>query len=440
MNRKSIIAVAAAVLPGLSGYALSASNTEFEPRMNPVDIVRDDAPELAEFGEQPIGVTTLEMTHEDQLDLVNAPATGEIPRYDRPLMVEVWYPSEAQEGEVDNAYQVVTRDGETEATLHGRAARDAAATGGPYPLIILSHGYPGNRFLMSHFGENLASKGYVVASIDHTDSTYGDQSAFVSTLYNRSLDQLFVLDQLAALRDDNSHRLGNLIDAENTGIIGYSMGGYGAVNTIGGGLSDAIQTLPYGQENQIEAWAQRRLAADGYAETLDARIKATIAIAPWGNQNGLWDAEGLANITTPVMVLGGSVDDVSDYANGIEPLYQGLTNADSYLLTFENANHNAAAPIPAPQEVYATGEGFDHYSDAVWDNTRMNNIAQHFATAFFDHYLRGADTTEYFDLVERAEDGVWSLDADGNENSDHTYWRGFPNRSAVGLFFQSDVE
>ena len=61
--------------------------------------------------------------------------------------------------------------------------RDAAPSGdGPFPLVIVSHGYPGNRFLMAHLAENIASKGFVVASIDHVDSTYRDQAAFGSTL------------------------------------------------------------------------------------------------------------------------------------------------------------------------------------------------------------------------------------------------------------------
>ena len=78
--------------------------------------------------------------------------------------------------------------------------RDAAPrTGERYPLVIASHGYPGNRFLLSHLTENLASKGYIVASIDHRDSTYRDKTVFGSTLVNRPLDQLFVLDQMAEL-------------------------------------------------------------------------------------------------------------------------------------------------------------------------------------------------------------------------------------------------
>ncbi len=44
-----------------------------------------------------------------------------------------------------------------------------------------------------------------------------------------------------------------------------------------------------------------------------------------------------------------------------------------------NANHNAAAPIPAPVEGYAVNESlgwapFEHYADPVWDTVRMNNI------------------------------------------------------------------
>ena len=65
--------------------------------------------------------------------------------------------------------------------------------------MIISHGYPGNRYLMSHIGENLASKGFVTVSIDHKDSTYDDQKAFGSTLYNRSFDQLFVLNEIDRL-------------------------------------------------------------------------------------------------------------------------------------------------------------------------------------------------------------------------------------------------
>ena len=162
-------------------------------------------------------------------------------------------------------------------------------------------------------------------------------------------------------------------------------------------------------------------------------MKAAIAIGPWGMNAGFWDEAGLAGIATPLLIMAGSLDDVSDYEGGIRRIFEGATGAERYLLTFENARHNAAAPIPAPMEVWGT-DTFDHYADPVWDTLRMNNIAQHFATAFFDLYLKDeADKEAYLELVEYASDGVWDVGEDGQPTEAHNYWLGFPERTAVGL-------
>ena len=77
----------------------------------------------------------------------------------------------------------------------GRASRDVTPnqSNGPYPLIIVSHGYTGSRLMFTYLTENLASKGYVVVSIDHTDSTFQDAKDFSSTLLNRSIDDLSLI-------------------------------------------------------------------------------------------------------------------------------------------------------------------------------------------------------------------------------------------------------
>ena len=74
-------------------------------------------------------------------------------------------------------------------------------------------------------------------------------------------------------------------------------------------------------------------------------------------QNGYWDAEGLKGIRTPVMFVAGSNDETSGYEKGTRAMYLGAVNADRYLLTFINANHNAAAPIPAPAAKIPAGPG-----------------------------------------------------------------------------------
>ena len=403
---------------------------------NRIDMVRPDAPELADFGAYTPGVLTLTLINPDQLDIVNARPGAATPRYDRPLVVEVWYPADAPAAAPgEHAYSVLTRDGATTATLYGRAQRDATPllSEGPYPLVILSHGYPGNRFLMSHFGENLASKGFVVASIDHTDSTYGDQAAFGSTLLNRALDQRFVIDAMARLSADEASGMAGLVDAERSAIIGYSMGGFGALNAVGAGFTEASVGFGFAPPNrELRA---RQAGTPEYLASLDERVRAVIAIGPWGMPAGFWDAEGLAGITTPVLFMAGSVDDVSGYEHGVAAIYRGAVNAERALLTFVNANHNAAAPIAAPREVGP--ETFGHYADAVWDTTRMNNVAQHFATAFLGIHLQGDETlAPYLDLVADAADGVVARDDAGSPTADHTYWRGFPDRTAVGLTFE----
>ena len=72
--------------------------------------------------------------------------------------------------------------------------------------------------------------------------------------------------------------------------------------------------------------------------------------------------------------------------------------------------------------------------DPVWDTVRMNNIAQHFATAFFGLHLQQDETLgEYLNVIEYAFDGVYDVDADGNPTDAHTYWAGFDNWSGFGL-------
>lgn len=385
---------------------------------NRIDVIAPMAPDLAAYGSYDIGVRTLQITETNRPDILAANAGEPTPRYNRTLTIEVWYPATLADGQkAGGDYRVVTRDPAVMATLHGRAVRDAApiTTAPAFPLVVISHGYPGNRYLMSHLGENLASKGFVAVSIDHKDSTYDDQKAFASTLYNRPFDQLFTLNAIAQLAKAGSGSfLSGRVDADRTGIVGYSMGGYGVVNVIGGGYSKASETFMGAPPNRL--LARRGAGNPDYAKTIDSRIKAAIAIAPWGMQGGFWDAEGLKGITTPVLFVAGSADDVAGYEKGTKAIYQGAVNADRYLLTFVNANHNAAAPIPAPAEVYVAAEAgkpaaFAHYADAVWDTVRMNNILDHFANAYFDLYLKG----------------------DQEKRSYFEGWKGFKRGTTVGL-------
>jgi predicted dienelactone hydrolase len=395
---------------------------------NRIDGQSPDAPSLSAYGPRAVGVRQFDFVNPDQIDVVNIDASADpaapLPRYDRPLRVEMWYP--AVDGATgDTTLDAYIRDGATQVKLRGRAVRDAApsASAGPSPLVLLSHGYPGNRFLMSHLAENLASKGYVVASIDHTDSTYRTQDAFASTLRNRPLDQLFVLDEIARLNADPSSDLSGLIDTDNAGLIGYSMGGYGAVITAGGGLTETVVdnafTSPRGVLGIHEAGSATHEALP------DQRIKTAIAIGPWGRQDtfagAFWDAEGLAGIEIPMLFIGGSDDQVSMYEDGIRRIWEEATGVDRSLLTFEDGSHNTAAPIPAPSEAFAAGVA-SHYVDDDWDTVFMNNVAQHFATAWLDAALKDdLGKMDFLDVARNGEAG----------------WKGFAEGTADRLRFET---
>jgi predicted dienelactone hydrolase len=410
---------------------------------NRIDTQLPDAPKLAAYGEYSIGVRTLKIVNPDQIDILNIdPAMPtSLPKYDRPLTLEVWYPA-AVTSKGETTLDVYLRDGKTKVALHGKAVRDASPLKTPNnsPLVLVSHGYPGNRFLMSHLAENIASKGYVVVSIDHTDATYRTQAAFGSTLINRPLDQLFTLDQIEAMSNDPSSFLHQMVDVNNSALIGYSMGGYGAVIMAGAGITESYVNFPRGVPHQI--LNMHRNGSKTQQQRPDPRLKTIVAFAPWGMNYGVWDNDSLQNVSIPMLLVAGSVDDVSGYKKGVRAIWQGTTKVDRALLTFDNANHSAGAPMPAPEESYIYDETLEfniseHYTDAVWDSVRMNNISQHFVTAWLEKYLKSnTEMDDYLNLEVNSNDGVWSKDEKGQPKADHSHWAGFKNRTAKGLRFE----
>lgn len=391
--------------------------------------VLPDAPELSERGSYTVGVRTIDLLNPNQVDILNSKG-GKDAMYDRPLTVEVWYPAEVSSGtDISVTYEEVmgTRGDSLRSlipfTFKGRAVRDASpkASEGAFPLVVVSHGYVGSRYLMTYLTENLASKGYVVVAIDHTDSTFKDANAFQSTLLNRPKDIRFVLNEMERLgKADSKDGFSGIIDASNTAIVGYSMGGYGVLNVAGAGYSDGMVQFFTGMTEGSTAIQALAASNAVYQSQSDPRIKAVVAFAPWGMERGVWDAEGLKGLETPTFFVAGSQDDISGYTKGIKAIYEGAVNADRYLLTYKNARHNVA-PNPPPAAALAPGLSIDEYyryADSTWDQRKINNVNQHFVTAFLASYLKGKDTSKYLDITE-----------DSNAED----WPGFKPRSSTGM-------
>lgn len=385
-----------------------------------------DAPALSGRGNYNVGVRTLEFVNKNQLDILKSKGDAEV-FYDRPLKVEVWYPAllKDKEAEMTTYNEVMGSSNDPKRpiipfTYQGRAARGADALNEKFPLIIVSHGYLGSRLLLSYLTENLASKGYIVVALDHTESTFSDAGGFPSTLLNRSKDVIFMMNQLTIENSKSGFFLKDKIDTDNIGLIGYSMGGYGVLNVAGAGYSDASVKLFGAMSGGSKALETRSFSNPNYDATVDPRIKAVVAFAPWGMERGVWDAESMKGLKTPTFFVAGSQDDISGYEKGIKAIYTGVVNTDRYLLTYINARHNVAPNSP-PAVTLQPGLHFDEYyryAEPAWNERRINNINQHFVTAFLGTHLKKEDHKKYLDL---------------KPNSNEKTWEGFKNRSSAGL-------
>ncbi|WOT05033.1 alpha/beta hydrolase family protein [Shewanella youngdeokensis] len=385
-----------------------------------------------------VGVRTLTINHANQFDAISQTVK------DRPLTLEVWYPAaltDKQPSLAKTSYHNQTRLGHP-FEIAANAYRDAAIaqqSKQTFPLVVLSHGYTGYRTIMFYLAEHLAANGYIVAAIDHTDSTNAEVnmvtnpfSGFFSTLLNRSRDQQFTLDYLTS----QPHFATNIINKDHAGLVGYSMGGFGAINTVGAcyQFNDAITARFTGTDNpQIIQQAKALLntcTAGHPTASADPKWQAAVAMAPWGGQDKLFSTQSLQKIKVPMLYMAGDLDDISGYAS-IKDTYR-QTGAQRYLLTYHNARHNIA-PHPAPQVAYNNELDLGHYFEPAWRNSQLNSINEHFVLAMMNcHVKKQPQQCQYLQLTDSAN----QQDANGKKSPP---WFGFPDRYATGMSWQSDA-
>lgn len=397
-----------------------------------------DAPQLAPLGELPVGVRTLHLVDKDQVDVLGYDAAqGKAPRHDRALEVDLWYPARPAAGAASVVYSA-SLPGEppsapAQFTVPGLAVRDAPAVGTGYPLVVVSHGYSNDPVAMTWITENLASKGYVVAAIRHSDPAITDAAKVPEVFYRRPLDIVFVANTLRkTLAADH------LIDPKRVALLGYSMGGYGVL-TAGGGILDPDSVVAKMMPGGLLAPFVRGGKSEDAVRL--AGVRAIVAISPAGGSAHAWGDDGLLGISAPLLLIAGNADHTVNYASGARAFFDAARHAPRWLLTFENAGHDIGLN-PAPLAMRGQLWNQDWFQDPVWRTERVNAIQAHFITAFLGRYLKGDDSyAAYLDVrVPKSGAGVWPAGESPGPYSAYspgsgkiTLWKGFQRNHAEGL-------
>lgn len=200
-------------------------------------------------GPHPVGHTMLHLVDRARTDPW-VPASGP-----RRLLISMWYPARhaggpavpymtARESELLLAgLHVAGVPGNRLASVRTGAYENAAPYGRRHtlPLVLLSPGFTLPRATLTSLSEDLASRGYVVATVDHTYETFGTtfpdghtttcvpcageptDALARKVVRGRTADASFVLDRLTGAHP--AWRGGMLIDRSRIGMTGHSIGG-----------------------------------------------------------------------------------------------------------------------------------------------------------------------------------------------------------------------
>jgi predicted dienelactone hydrolase len=367
--------------------------------------IRPDAPTYGVRGPHPVGV--LEFVIEDE---------------ERPIPVTVWYPAL----NLDGAEEIVTYRVGVEDILgpeldqaQGHALRDAAPDleGGPYPLVVNSHGTGGTYLAQAYLGEHIASYGFVFMAPKHLGTEIRDSmmassdeeliwglpaNDFIDGHYLRAED----MERVIAYADTLNVKgpMAGVIDTESVAVSGYSGGGYTALAAAGARIDfDALRAWCSDETNSQEtspgyvlscalpAYGEQLAALFGgdvdsgelWPAVMDPRVDAVVAFAP--GRVPAFGPEGLSSLTVPMMILTGT-NDLLDWAeDNAYVAYEHVGSEEKSLVVFEDAGHMIFGQCPEAWLSIAFGS----CSDAVWDIDRTHDLIDHFTTAFLLWELKG---------------------------------------------------
>lgn len=223
---------------------------------------------------------------------------------DRHLAMNVFYPAVAAPPDAEPFSMPFF----TEVSAYPELA--PAADGKRRPLILFSHGRGSNGLYYAWFAQQLASRGYIVAALDHYRANTYDSSIIylANKLWQRPRDLSLATNFLV---DDAFW--GPLIDSRRIGVAGHSQGGFTAL-WLGGARVNAEKYLSFQRgwkNNQMvpqHLRDQLPLDAAPALDVADPRIKAVFSMAPGIIEAFGMDEAGLHDLKLPTYLIVGARD------------------------------------------------------------------------------------------------------------------------------------
>jgi len=181
----------------------------------------------------------------------------------RELLIRLWYPASLVQGYELAEYAspkvwlyLSQITGVELPEIKTNSWRNAPVARGSHPLVLLTHGYTGTLTDYTFLAEDLASRGYVVASVAHTyestvvefpdgrlaisvlgshfrpDTLRTDEQSLSYAAHVRLQDLSSVLDELQRLNDRHGVLISGKVDLRHVAIMGHSLGGIAAITSV----------------------------------------------------------------------------------------------------------------------------------------------------------------------------------------------------------------
>lgn len=316
---------------------------------------------------------------------------------DRELMIQIWYPAEVEDNAKDIQYEYFPYE-EWSGTMEfifsvpryffeylkyaqTNSIKDIAVSNqeNKYPVLLFSHGFGSTRMQNFSQMEELASHGYVVVSVDHTnDAAYTkfpdgremmNQTDAYSYSFNiederdvkaRSEDISYVLDQLTSINDKDPQGLfTGKIDIDRIGIFGHSYGGSTAAQAL---LDDSRISAGI----NIDGPLHEPVASSGFEQPFMFIL----------------DEDYLYISDEEIQYTNITQEEFQKYHDKISELadfhYEEGIKGDTYMLTFIAGDHYTFTDFPFLSPLLSWNTDIDQF----------HQVMNRYILAFFDHYVK----------------------------------------------------